>query len=379
MHSVLLASNLVAALFIFVIIVSLYEVPKEVLKTTRLFRICTWITLLGLIVEMATDIFDGKAKYGFLLIVLNLLAFVLVDVITIVYSFYLDDLVDDKERRFTNKIAYVITVLCSIEIVYYIVGVITGNLFTIEEGLYVKGPWGDLLSPMSILSFFLICFFYVFKYKTFKIKSKFFVILIVFVPAMSMIVLYLAPGERFAFLGTAVSMNVIYAVLESKIIAEAVTKAKMYNEISEKDMLTGLKNRRGYQTVLDGCYEDEKVGIAFVDVNSLKYVNDNEGHEAGDNLIKRVAGILKEAAPEAIACRISGDEFVCIIRNAETDSFAHTMKHLEGILAKNDRIAAFGYDIGAGSEVYSTIKNAEQMMYADKERYYKETGKDRRR
>ena len=44
-----------------------------------------------------------------------------------------------------------------------------------------------------------------------------------------------------------------------------------------------------------------------------------------------------------------------------------------------DRIAAFGFDIGAGSEVYSTIKNAEQMMYADKERYYTETGKDRRR
>ena len=51
------------------------------------------------------------------------------------------------------------------------------------------------------------------------------------------------------------------------------------------------------------------------------------------------------------------------------------MKRLESVLAKNDRIAAFGYDIGAGRNVYETIKNAEQMMYADKERYYKETGK----
>ena len=379
MHSVLLASDLVAALFIFVIIVSLYEVPKEALKATRLFRICMWITLFGLIDEMAAYLFDGKANCGFLLTVLNFLAFALVDVITIVYSFYLDNLVEEKARRFTRKIAYLITALCSAEIVYYIVGVITGNLFTIQQGYYVKGPWGDFLSPMSILSFLLICFFYFFKFKTFKIKSRFFVILIVFVPAMSTIVLYLAPGERFAFLGTAVSMNVIYAVIESKMIAEAVAEAKMYNEISEKDMLTGLKNRRGYQAVLDGCIDDDKVGIAFADVNSLKAVNDNEGHEAGDSLIKRVADILTDAVPEATVCRISGDEFVCIVKNAEEDSFAHMMKKLESILAKNNRIAAFGYDIGAGRNIYDVIKAAEQMMYIDKERYYKETGKDRRR
>lgn len=374
-----MAANMVAALFIVVILISLYEVPKEALKATRLFRMCMWINFLGLVIEMTIFSLEGNPKYTALLTLANFLAYAMVDAITIVYCYYCNYLVEEKERKYIAIQARVVTVLCSLEIAFYIVGVVTGNLFKVEGGTIIYGPWKPFIGSVSTLCFLAMCVLYIIKYRSFRIRSKLFVVLIVAVPMGAVFIHYLDPNARFYFLGAAVSMNVIYAIIESKIIAEAVANAKMYNEMSEKDMLTGLKNRRGYQNVLDSCYEDEKVGIAFADVNSLKYVNDNEGHEAGDALIKRVASILTEAAPEAIACRISGDEFVCIIRNAETDSFAHTMKHLEGILAKNDRIAAFGYDIGAGSEVYSTIKNAEQMMYADKERYYKETGKDRRR
>jgi diguanylate cyclase (GGDEF)-like protein len=374
-----MSANLVATLFIVVILISLYEVPREALKATRLFRICMWITFLGLIVEMAIFTLEGKANYSGLLTLLNFLALAMVDAITIVYSYYCNYLVEESARKYTSIQAYIITAICSLEIVFYIIGVITGKLFTVENGYIMSGPWDPFKGAASAVCFLAMCVLYAFKYRSFRIRSRLFVVLIVAVPMGAMLIHYLDPNSRFYFLGASVSMNVIYVIIESKIIAEAVANAKMYNEISEKDMLTGLKNRRGYQTVLDSCYEDEKVGIAFADVNSLKYVNDNEGHEAGDNLIKSVATILTDAAPDAIACRISGDEFVCIVRHAETDAFAHTMKQLESVLAKNGRIAAFGYDIGAGRNVYETIKNAEQMMYADKERYYKETGKDRRR
>ncbi len=379
MNTVSMASNMVAALFIVVILISLYEVPKEALKATRLFRICMWITFLGLIVEMAIYTLEGKTEYSGLLALLNFLALAMVDAITITYSYYCNYLIEESERKYTRVQAYIITVLCSFEIVFYIIGVITGKLFTVEGGYIMQGPWSPFIGAICGVCFLAMCVLYAFKYRAFRIRSRLFVVLIVAVPLGDMFIHYLDPNSRFYFLGAAVSMNVIYAIIESKIIAEAVANAKMYNEISEKDMLTGLKNRRGYQTVLDSCYEDEKVGIAFADVNSLKTVNDTEGHEAGDNLLKSVATILTEAAPEAVACRISGDEFVCIVRHAETDASAHTIKRRESVLAKNDRIAAFGYDIGAGRNIYETIKNAEQMMYADKERYYKETGKDRRR
>ncbi|MBP5309368.1 MAG: diguanylate cyclase, partial [Lachnospiraceae bacterium] len=87
----------------------------------------------------------------------------------------------------------------------------------------------------------------------------------------------------------------------------------------------------------------------------------------------------REAVPEGTVFRISGDEFVCIVKDADTHAFTKIMKRLGDILSQNDRVASFGYDIGEEKDIYDIIKAAEQMMYADKERYYKETGRDRRR
>ena len=223
-----------------------------------------------------------------------------------------------------------------------------------------------------------MCILYVLKYRAFRIKSRLFVILIVAVPMAATVIRFMDPNERFGFLGAAVSMNVVYVIIESKLIAAAVANARMYNEISEKDMLTGLKNRRGYQGVIDGISDDDLIGIVFADANSPKEVNDSMGHAAGDKLIIKVAEILKSAVPDGIVCRISGDEFVCIVKNVDTAVFAERMKDLEAVFRRNDRIASFGYDTGEGKEIYGLIKSAEQMMYADKENYYKETGKDRR-
>ena len=131
--------------------------------------------------------------------------------------------------------------------------------------------------------------------------------------------------------------------------------------------------------IINSSMDEKLVGVAFADVNSLKAVNDNQGHEAGDRLIQKVANLLKDAVPEGTVCRISGDEFVCIVKDAGIEAFTETMKKLGVILKENDRIASLGYDIGEGKDIYDIIKAAEKMMYSDKERYYKETGKDRRR
>ena len=256
---------------------------------------------------------------------------------------------------------------------------ITGKVFSVTNGHYAPGPWADYAGLLCSLCFFVMCILYVFKYKAFRIKSKYFVVLIVAVPMVATILARIYHIGGFGFLGAAVSMNVVYVIIESKIIAEAVANAKMYNEISENDLLTGLKNRRGYQKVIDGLTADEKVGIVFADANSLKEINDTLGHEAGDKLIKRVADILKAAIPDGTVCRISGDEFVCIVENVDAESFTEKMEGLGAVLMENDRVASFGYDTGAGKDIYGVIKAAEKNMYADKHKYYMETGKDRRR
>ncbi len=378
MNSVLIATDFVAALFIVVIIIGLYEIPAEAIKATRHFRRCMWIVLIGLVVENLAMYWDGKKELSFVLLLLNYAGYVLLDLLTIIYSFYLNYLIEDKEKRFTQIQAYAITCILSIDICIHTVGVITGKLFTITDGYYTVGPWNAYKGAACSLCFFAMCILYVFKYKAFRIRSKFFVVLIVAVPLAATVIGFIVPNSGYGYLGAAVSMNVVYVILESKLIAEAVANAKMYNEISENDLLTGLKNRRGYQKVIDAIAEDTSVGIVFADANSLKEVNDTLGHEAGDELIKRVADILKEAVPNGDVCRISGDEFVCIVKNVDSKDFEEKMKNLEDVLRKNDRIAAFGYDTGEGKNIYGIIKAAEKNMYSDKHNYYMETGKDRR-
>ena len=232
---------------------------------------------------------------------------------------------------------------------------------------------------MSSVSFFIMLLLYVVRFRDFRIQSRLFVVLIVVFPVVANIVLLFDPQVRFNFTGTAVSMNVVYVIIQSRIVVEVLAKAHLNKELSEKDILTGLLNRRGYQELLDGIGADEKVGIVFADVNSLKAVNDNEGHEAGDRLINRVALLLTDSVPDGSACRISGDEFVCIVKEPDEASFEKQMDHLRDTLMKNDRIASFGYGTGKGERILEVIKTAENMMYDDKERYYKETGKERRR
>ena len=61
------------------------------------------------------------------------------------------------------------------------------------------------------------------------------------------------------------------------------------------------------------------------------------------------------------------------------NDFNENMNDLETAIKKNDRIAAFGYETGTGKDIYDIIKAAEKKMYADKQNYYTETGKERRR
>ena len=118
--------------------------------------------------------------------------------------------------------------------------------------------------------------------------------------------------------------------------------------------------------------------ILRIAINSLKEVNDNLGHEAGDRLIQGFADLLRETFPDDSVFRISGDEFVVIIRDVEAEPLQAQMQAFGEILRKKDRIASYGYESGAGNHVLNIVKIAEQKMYRDKDVYYLETGKQRR-
>lgn len=90
---------------------------------------------------------------------------------------------------------------------------------------------------------------------------------------------------------------------------------------SEHDALTGLPNRRAFQSrlqaaVLRSMRENSKVGLLIIDLDHFKHVNDTLGHSAGDAMLKQFAARLRKNLRSGdFVSRIGGDEFAILVEN----------------------------------------------------------------
>lgn len=91
--------------------------------------------------------------------------------------------------------------------------------------------------------------------------------------------------------------------------------------IANYDMLTHVYNRYYGMQILSEWLEDRKSFIlCFADIDNLKYVNDRFGHTEGDRYIVRVSNILREFSPDAVICRIGGDEFMLLAKDCSLEA-----------------------------------------------------------
>ena len=96
-------------------------------------------------------------------------------------------------------------------------------------------------------------------------------------------------------------------------------------DLSERDPLTGLNNRRGFEIAL-GCAlarakrGKEPLAILLLDLDEFKSINDTMGHDAGDELLKELSRRLSRTIREGDSlCRLGGDEFVILMTNYDYD------------------------------------------------------------
>lgn len=142
--------------------------------------------------------------------------------------------------------------------------------------------------------------------------------------------------------------------------------------LSYLDKLTTFFNRNRYiQDIneLDG--RPEPIGVAYLDVNGLKEMNDNFGHDAGDTLLKKCADIIKYSFSSGNFYRIGGDEFVVICNNLSSRQFDENVRMLKNNIMFSDCRIAVGSIWNQTSEnIRAIIKRADGLMYDDKKRYY---------
>ncbi|MBQ9141664.1 MAG: GGDEF domain-containing protein [Lachnospiraceae bacterium] len=153
--------------------------------------------------------------------------------------------------------------------------------------------------------------------------------------------------------------------------------------MSVSDEMTGAYNRRGMDIhvnrLLKGAGETDKLLVAVVDMDGLKYINDTYGHAEGDYGIKQVhKAMLMSAEPEEICVRAGGDEFYLFGVGQYTE--ADIEKHKESFAAYLNKVnetsgkpysisASIGMEIAPIDEklnVEEIIHAADVKMYADK-------------
>ena len=89
---------------------------------------------------------------------------------------------------------------------------------------------------------------------------------------------------------------------------------------AETDTLTRLYNRRYFYKYMSQIKEQgTPINIFYLDLDNFKHINDNYGHEAGDELLCRVARILEKIFEEGVCVRFGGDEFVCTVVGHKTE------------------------------------------------------------
>ena len=153
--------------------------------------------------------------------------------------------------------------------------------------------------------------------------------------------------------------------------------------LADHDPLTGLLNRRRFRAELDqyvsfSARYGGQGAVMIIDIDGLKEVNDKLGHQLGDNLIRRVAAILRERVRATdLVARLSGDEFAVLMPQSDVAGALQLGEDLraqvaEGFAPDSDigvatisvGIGMFGGGGEAGAE--SVLIAADQAMYQAK-------------
>ena len=95
-----------------------------------------------------------------------------------------------------------------------------------------------------------------------------------------------------------------------------VRQSQAYRELAFRDPLTGMANRRAFEDELVSVTEKAgpNAAVMMIDVDTFKAVNDTQGHDAGDELLRVIATMISGSVrPSDVAARLGGDEFAILL------------------------------------------------------------------
>ncbi len=188
----------------------------------------------------------------------------------------------------------------------------------------------------------------------------------------------------FAMIFATIFYNMIYIYSSEHEVIALTKRNKQLSHDVKNDALTNLLNRRGFLPEVEHLMEgtDNHFCIAFCDIDDFKRVNDSFGHDAGDEVLRHIAGIIKNEMPGCPVCRWGGEEMVILMKDYDMAVARTKMEYIRKTVETTptvfySRIISVTITIGVVEYNQSYAKSEEIIKVADDRMYYgKQHGKN---
>lgn len=189
----------------------------------------------------------------------------------------------------------------------------------------------------------------------------------------------LEPLLPFYAIGCLLTTCIIHAFIVEDLKAVYNQKLGEAHQMVYRDSLTGVKNKRAYTEATDRMnqrIESEDIsefGVVVFDLNGLKEVNDNFGHEIGDRYIREASRLICKQYAHSPVYRIGGDEFVAVLQGEDYKNREELIESFDEQIDRNqktdDVVVSSGiavFDPKKDKDYQSVFDRADKKMYARK-------------
>lgn len=175
------------------------------------------------------------------------------------------------------------------------------------------------------------------------------------------------------FLVEAITRTMSYLIAGKLTLEQARQEEAKLRYQAERDALTGLVNRHGWEAALleeEHVLSDlgEDAMVIMIDLDGLKVANDTKGHAYGDKYLMAAGRTLFAQLREVdVVARLGGDEFGAIIRNTSREAAEKLHERVRAAFIEAGVRASTGYALRLSSGAMKTaVVNADARMYEDK-------------
>lgn len=168
-----------------------------------------------------------------------------------------------------------------------------------------------------------------------------------------------------------------YFCLHTMLLTILLSFIEWIKNISLKDPLTGVPTWKYFEEIAKRELQKarrarQSVSVAYVDLDNLKMVNDEFGHDVGDDLICTIGEVIQsQIRPSDILARIGGDEFVILFPDTNYDGARYVLERINKTVVKEMEKNRWPVTLSVGAVTFkdppllvdSVVKKADELMY----------------